>query len=98
MIKYHRSQISMVALFVCLCMGGLVGLSMCNIVGVLGLEIYGIEPKNDNLFEHGESDEEIMTKIYGAIRDCLLSSQSRSTNLDFQDFLLAPASPPPKHA
>lgn len=98
MIKYHRSKISMVGLFLCFCMGSLIALPMGNIVGVLGLEVYGIELEKDNLFENGETDEEIMIKIYGAIKDCLLSSQLRSTNLDFLDFLLAPVSPPPKHA
>jgi hypothetical protein len=97
MIKYHRSQISMVALFLCFCMGSLIALPMGNIVGALGLEIYGIELEKDNLFEHGESDEEKMIKIYGAIKDGLLSTQSRSTYLDFLDFLLPPVSPPPKH-
>ena len=98
MIKYHCSQISMIPLILCLCIGGLIGLPMGNIVGVLGLEIYGIELEKDNLYEHGESDEELMIKIYGDIKDCSLSTQLRSTYLDFQDFLLAPVSPPPKHA
>lgn len=79
-------------------MGSLVALPMGHILGVSSLEMIGIELENENLFEHGESDEELMIKIYGAISDCLLSSQLRSTNLDFQDFLLAPVSPPPKHA
>ena len=88
----------MVALILCLCMGSLVALPIGNLVGISGLEIYGIELENNNLFEHVETDEEFINKIYGVVRDCLLISQSRSTNLDFLDFLLAPVSPPPKHA
>lgn len=98
MIKDHRSQISMVALFLYLCIGSLAALPMGNIVGVLGLETYEIELEKDNLLEHGESDEEIMIKIYGAINDSLLSSESQATYPYFQDFLLAPVSPPPKYA
>jgi len=64
-------------------------------VGVSGLEIIGLELENENLFEQAESDEEFIIKIYGAMSDDLLSSKSRSINLDFQDFLLAPVSPPP---
>ena len=97
MVKHHRSLISLVALILCLCMGSLVALPMGNIVSVLGLEIYGIEHENENLLENGESDEEFIIKIYGVINDDLLSFNSRSKNLDFQDFLLAPVSPPPKH-
>jgi len=98
MVKHYRSQISMVALILCLCMGSLVALPMGNIVGVLGLEIYGIEIENDNLFEHAESDEEFIIKIYGATSDGLLYLKSRSTNLVFQDYLLTPVSPPPNHS
>lgn len=97
MIKHHRSQITMVALFLCLFMGSLVALPMGGVKGVLVPDIYGMELENDNLFEHGESDEKITYKIYGAIGDRLLSSPSRSTNLDLPDFLLTPVSPPPKH-
>ena len=80
-------------------MGSLVALPMVNIFGVSGLEIVGIDFQNDNLFEYAEeADEEFDINIYGAVSDDLLSSKSRSMNLDFQDYLLTPVSPPPKHA
>jgi hypothetical protein len=77
-------------------MGSLVALPIGNLVGISGLEIFEIE--NDNRFEHAESDEEFIIKIYRATSDGLLPSKSRSINLVFQDYLLAPVSPPPKHA
>lgn len=80
-------------------MGSLVALPMGNIFGVAGLEIVGIDFENDNLFEYAEEfDEEFDINIYGALSDDLLPSKSRSMNLDFQDYLLTPVSPPPKHA
>jgi hypothetical protein len=98
MIKHYRSQISMVALTLCLCMGSLVALPMGNIVGISRLEMVSIELEYDNLFEYVESDEEFIIRIYGAASDDLLPSKSRSTILIFQDYILIPTSPPPKHA
>ena len=99
MISHYRSQISMVNLFICLCVGSLVALPMGNIIGVTGLEIVRIDIESDNLFEYAEeADEEFDINIYGALSDDLLSSKSRSMNLDFQNYLLTPVSPPPKHA
>jgi hypothetical protein len=98
MIKHYRSQISIVTLFICLCMGSLVGLPMGDILGVSSLEMIRIELENDNPYEHSESDDEHTIKIYRATSDEVLASKSRSTNFVFQDYLLAPVSPPPKHA
>jgi len=98
MIMHHRSQISMVFLILCLCMGSLAALPIGNDGAMSGLEILGIELENGNMFEHADSEEEFIIKIYGASSDDLLASKSRSTNLVFQDHLLVPASPPPKHA
>jgi len=88
----------MVTLFICLCMGSLVALPMGDILDVSSLEMIGIELENDNPYEHAESDNELIIKIYGSTSDEVLASKSRSTNLVFQDRLLAPVSPPPKHA
>lgn len=96
MNKHHRFQISMVVLF--LCIGSLVALPVGNAITVLGLEISGIELENNNLFEHSESDEEVLIKIYWAAGDRLSSTQSQSTHLNVQDILLATVSPPPRHA
>ena len=98
MIKHYLSLISTVTLFICLGMGSLVALPMDNRVGISGLEIFEIEIENDNRFEHAESDEGVSVKIYGAMSDDLLTSKSRSAHRVFQDRLLAPVSPPPKHA
>lgn len=98
MIKYHHLQFSMVALFLCLCIGSLVALPIGDAIMVLGPEISGIELENNNLFEHGDSDEEVLIKIDWAIGDRISSTQSQSTHPDVQDFLLATVSPPPRHA
>jgi hypothetical protein len=78
-------------------MGSLGASPVGNISGVSGLEIFGFELENDNPFENAESDEEFVIKIYGPLSNDLLSSKSRSINLDFQDFHSGPVSPPPKH-
>ncbi len=98
MIKHYLSLVSTVTLFICLGMGSLIALPMDNRVGISGPEIFEIEIENDNRFEHAESNEGVSVRIYGAMSDDLLTSKSRSTNLVFQDRLLAPVSPPPKHA
>ena len=98
MIRHYLSQVSMVTLLICLCMGSLVALPVDNLAGIAGQEFFGIEIENDNRFEHAESDEGGLVKIYGGTSDGLSPSKSRSTNLVFQDHLLAPVSPPPKHA
>lgn len=98
MIRHYLSQVSLVTLLICLCMGSLVALPVDNLAGVLGLEFFGIEIENENRFEHAESDEGGFAGIYGGTSDGLAPSKSRSTNLVFQDHLLAPVSPPPKHA
>jgi hypothetical protein len=98
MIRHYLSQVSLVTLLICLCMGSLVALPVDNLAGIAGLEFFGIEIEHDNRFDHAESDEDGLAKIYGGTGDDLLPSKSRSTNLVFQDHLLAPVSPPPRHA
>ena len=98
MIRHYLSQVSLVTLLICLCTGSLVALPVDNLAGVLGLEFFGIEIENENRFEHAESDEGGLAAIFGGTSDGLAPSKSRSTNLVFQDHLLAPVSPPPKHA
>ena len=48
MIKHYLSQVSMVTLLICLCMGSLVALPMDNLAGISGLELFEIEIENDN--------------------------------------------------
>ena len=98
MNRYYRSQISLITLVLCFCIGSLATLPMGNFVGGSGLEIFEFDIENDNLFEQGESHEDFIIKVYRATNDIFLPSKSGSINLDFQDFLLAPVSPPPKHA
>jgi hypothetical protein len=57
----------------------------------------GLELENDNPYEQSESDDELIVKIFGATSDDELASNLRLTNLVFQEYLLAPVSPPPKH-
>ena len=87
----------MVVLILCLCMGSLAALPIGNVGAVSGLEIFGIELENSNMFDHADTEEELIIKIDGASSDDLLASISLSAHLVFQDHLLVPASPPPKH-
>ena len=48
MIKHYLSQVSIVTLLICLCMGSLVALPMDNLVGISGLELFEIEIEKDN--------------------------------------------------
>jgi len=48
MIKHYLSQVSIVTLLICLCMGSLVALPMDNLAGISGLELFEIEIENDN--------------------------------------------------
>ena len=98
MVKHNLSQVSLVTLLICLCMGSLVALPLDNLAGISGLEFFGIEIENDSRFEHAESDEGGFAGIYGGTNDDLAPSKLRSTYLVFQEHLLAPVSPPPKHA
>ncbi len=99
MIKHYRSQIPLANLLVCLCMASLAALPMGNIIGISGLEMVGIELEYDNPFEHSEEiDEEFVIIIDRTLSADLRSSKSQSTTLGYHNPLLAPASPPPKHA
>ena len=97
MIKHHRSQTFLSTLILCICMGSLVALSVVNVVGASSLEIYEFELENGNLLEHDESDEDFFIHTCGDMMDDLLSSKSRSKNLDLQNYFFSPVSPPPNH-
>ena len=96
MINQRNSQISLVTLILCLCLGSLVILPFVQ-VSPSAPEISGIDAENYNLFDHAEFDSDfIVISIVGAAIAALNFSISRSMNLDFQSTFLSPVSPPPK--
>ena len=96
MINQRNSQISLVTLILCLCLGSLVILPFVQ-VGPSAQEISGIDAENYNLFDHVEFDSDFIVKsILGAVIAALNFSKFRHMNLDFQSTSLSPVSPPPK--
>ena len=97
MAKQRSSQISLVTLVLCLCLGSLVILPMVNIFGQPTSVVSRVDIVNHDLLEHHEFDEEhfLLTTIGVTIVE-LISSKSRSMNLDCQTADLTSVSPPPK--
>ena len=99
MVKKRSSQISLVTLILCLCLGSLVILPMINVVGLPMLEISEADPGNYNLFDQADFDEEyFVVTIVCVTTTGLIFSKSRPMDLDFQTACLSPDSPPPKHS
>jgi hypothetical protein len=86
-------------MILCLCLGSLVILPLFNVVGQSIPEISSLDPRDYNLLDQVESDEEFyIVIIIGTIIADLLLLKSRPINLDFHTACLSPVSPPPKHS
>jgi hypothetical protein len=98
MVKLHSSEISLLSLILCLCLGSLVSLPIFNAVGAPAIEISEVNPESFNLFNQAEFDEEFsILTIVSATTAGLVFSKLKPINLAFQTIYLLPHFPPPKH-
>jgi hypothetical protein len=96
MINQRNSQISLVTLILCLCLGSLVILPFIQ-VNPPALEILAMDAENYNLFNLVEfDDDDFVISIVGAEVAEINFSKSRPMILGFESMSLSPVSPPPK--
>ena len=97
MVKLRNSQVSLVTLILCLCLGSLVSLPIFNAVGLPAIEISEVNTETFNLLNQAEFDEDlfIITSVSATIAG-LDFSKPKPINLVFQTISLSPHFPPPK--